>query len=88
MNQQEFKEILESIEVGLYDKWEVNLMNKKKTLPFVFPLVKEVQNFLDVTNLTSYISIAFAWAYSPEDYAFWNNVDNLYKYKLAERGLI
>jgi hypothetical protein len=69
--QQRLKEILESIEVGLYDKWEANLMNPEKAKQEDFPIPESVEQFIANHPETDFILDAFYWAGTPEGVDYW-----------------
>ncbi len=83
MTQKEFKEILESIEVGLYDKWEKNVKADKDN---------EGENILESierTCLTRLISCKFIWNETDEStqgQIYWYNIEQKYQEILKERG--
>jgi len=83
MEIQEFKAILESIEVGLYDKWEANLMN-----PEIAGQRKSIQDYLDFQARDNYIDSAFYWKDANEGRNFWESINDCYLIVLAERRLI
>ena len=85
MTQQEFKEILESIEEGLYDKWEFNYRADKDYEG------ESISESIERTYIGYLISSKFIWNETDENtqgQVFWENVANRYKEILKERSLI
>jgi hypothetical protein len=72
MTQEQFKEILESIEPGLFEKFKENSS---------FPIEDLTEYDIDIH---SWINSSFFFALSPEGYAFWLKVDEKYQEKLKE----
>jgi hypothetical protein len=72
MTQEQFKEILESIEPGLFEKFKENSP---------FPIEDLTEDDIDIHN---WISSSFIFGGSPEGYAFWHKVDEKYQEKLKE----
>jgi hypothetical protein len=85
MEVQEFKAILESIENGLYQKWEANLMNPDKRIKRTFPLFESVEDYLDYQARDWYVSKAFSWQYTPEGDDYWNEINKQYTQYLIDR---
>ncbi len=79
MTQKEFKEILESIEVGLYEKWEKNWMdsNPRKKL-----------NVWLKDDIVDHICGPFVWFITNEGIDYWYDVHDKYETILKERSLI
>ena len=85
MEVQEFKAILESIESGLYQKWEFNLMNPDKLIKRTFPLFESVEDYLDYQARDWYVSKGFSWKYTPEGDDYWNEINKQYTQYLIDR---
>jgi hypothetical protein len=85
MEVQEFKAILESIETGLYQKFEVNLMNPERSALDRYTRFNSVEDYLDFEARDNYIKNAFSWGYSNEGSAFWILFNIEYKQYLLDR---
>lgn len=75
ISKEAFKNILETIETGLYEKWENNLMNPEKPQKEIFKLPKSVDEFLFKTPTRELLEIAFSWYSSPEEGSFWYHIN-------------
>ena len=82
MTQQEFKEILESIEKGLYKKWLVNFKAYQSGSVFRFLEIYEVG------QLSAIIINSFIWSDTVEGYAYWHDIQENYIKILNDKKLI
>jgi hypothetical protein len=87
MTQQEFKEILESIEVGLYELWEYGAKHTHRW-NFDKDNCKKRKRFYTENRIQDYISLAFIWGDYGQSANFWNKVDNKYREILKDKKLI
>ena len=79
MTQQEFKEILETIEKGLYKKWLVNFKAYQSGSVF---------RFLEIHEVGQLIVNSFIWSDAIEGYAYWHDIQEDYIKILNDKKLI
>ena len=79
MTQEEFKDILESIEKGFYQKWLVNFKAYQSGSVF---------RFLEIQEVGQLIVNSFIWSDAIEDYAYWHDINDSYIQILNDKKLI
>jgi hypothetical protein len=79
MTQREFKKILETIEKGLYKKWEANYILNDK--------IESIKKFLQYGDIGNIIC-AFHWDKSKEEHEFWSKVHDKYNEILNDKKII
>jgi len=79
MNAQEFKEILETIEKGLYKKWQINFKAYQNGSVF---------RFLEIQEVGQLIVNSFIWSDAIEGYSYWHDINDSYLEILSKKEII